>query len=342
MRITRWIRPDARTIGLVAALALMACGDVATAPEAVPAADTSPEFATTGGTWTARAPLPSARQQHAAAVVTNASGQTIMYVLGGYSGSNVVLRDNLAYNPGTNTWTARAPMPARRRETNGAAAINGKVYVSGGYNSLGERTNTLFVYDPATNTWATRAPLPDRMAKGAMVAYGGKLYVLASRYSDCTGCTTETARFYRYDPATNSWTRKANAPNQRWAPAGAVINGKLYVAGGDATGADFGWDTEADLDIYDFATNTWRKGAPRFSSSPAAAALNGKLYLIGKDVARYDPATNTWATMPYLPLPRNHLAAATVARNGVKVIIAAGGRRNTGWVTYANVDQYTP
>ena len=59
----------------------------------------------------------------------------------------------------------------------------------------------------------------------------------------------------------------------------AVINGKLYLAGGTAAGyANF-----SDLEIYDPVTNSWSKG-PSLSNpltSAAGVALNGKFYVLG-------------------------------------------------------------
>jgi hypothetical protein len=41
-----------------------------------------------------------------------------------------------------------------------------------------------------------------------------------------------TRRFFRYDPATNAWVSRRQAPHVHRAAAAAVIGGKLYVAGG--------------------------------------------------------------------------------------------------------------
>ena len=64
----------------------------------------------------------------------------------------------------------------------------------------------------------------------------------------------------------------------------------------------------------------------------AGAVVHGKLYVacgttngpaLGR-VERYDPVSDTWATMPNMPTARNHLAAA--AANGV--LYALGGFNN--------------
>ncbi len=68
------------------------------------------------------------------------------------------LTTNEAYDPATNTWTTKAPMPTAR-DGLAAAVVNNKVYVIRGIKwvhnlSINEE------YDPATNTWTTKAPMP--------------------------------------------------------------------------------------------------------------------------------------------------------------------------------------
>lgn len=42
-----------------------------------------------------------------------------------------------------------------------------------------------------------------------------------------------------YDPATDTWTRKADMSTRRWAPAADVVDGKIYVFGGSQRWANF-------------------------------------------------------------------------------------------------------
>src|SRR5882762_967165 len=75
------------------------------------------------GTWTTKAPMPTARTQLAAGVVNG-----IVYAIGGFTSSQI--STNEAYDPIANTWAAKAPMPSARNlaATNGAV-VGGKVYV---------------------------------------------------------------------------------------------------------------------------------------------------------------------------------------------------------------------
>src|SRR5438552_15893735 len=67
----------------------------------------------TSNVWAAKAPMPTARNSFAIGVVNG-----ILYAVGGGgSGSNVAdawLSRVEAYDPSTNRWTAKAPMPTPR------------------------------------------------------------------------------------------------------------------------------------------------------------------------------------------------------------------------------------
>jgi len=63
------------------------------------------------------------------------------------------------YDPITNTWAEKAPMP-RQRYGAGGAALNGQFYVIGGSNRYGAVLHFVQAYDPAANAWVTKAPLP--------------------------------------------------------------------------------------------------------------------------------------------------------------------------------------
>jgi N-acetylneuraminic acid mutarotase len=101
-----------------------------------------------------------------------------MYLAGGFSGKLSPVATLTFYNPGTNTWRIKAPMPTARGGATGRA-INGKLYVAGGSVGLSlEALGVTEMYDPATNSWSTRADMKTpRYAAGSAVV-NGKLYVL--------------------------------------------------------------------------------------------------------------------------------------------------------------------
>jgi N-acetylneuraminic acid mutarotase len=152
-----------------------------------------------------------------------------------------------------------------------------------------------------------------------------------------------------YNPANNSWVRKAPMPAPRYGQAVAVVNGILYAAGG------WGGSTGrvADLWAYNPTADVWSLKSPMRTArmSLAIAEVNGTLYAIGGElngnsvvgtVEAYNPATDTWTTRASMPTPRLGLAAATV--NGI--IYAVGGATESGFESthsfLSTVEAYDP
>jgi subtilisin family serine protease len=291
----------------------------------------------TGGSWTTRAALPSARRGHA---VWAANG--LLYAMGGINSAGTALRTVQAYNPSTNSWTSKASLPAARRAGNGATTINGIIYLAGGSDAAGALTRTLYAYNPSTNTWSTKANMPVYSGCGGSATYAGKLYVFSGCTRSSTGAQVPARLLHRYDPNTNSWTTLRPAQASHFQPVVAVISGKLYVAGGNnssdaATGR---------VDMYDPATNTWsiRAIMPTPRVTAAGAAIGGKLHVVGgrngptylNTVEVYDPLTDSWTRRGPMPTARAAFGAAGIGG----LLYAVGGRNSTG--VLAINQRYTP
>src|SRR5262245_9121121 len=80
---------------------------------------------TPSGMWTAKKPLPVARNEVALA----AAGGKLYVVGGGIAGNAVPMVDE--YDPGSDTWRSRAPMP-KGLDHLGIAVIDDKIYTVGG------------------------------------------------------------------------------------------------------------------------------------------------------------------------------------------------------------------
>jgi N-acetylneuraminic acid mutarotase len=366
------MRSRSHLIGLLAlgAAGLIACRDDATGPSPTrePRA-TSPDLAVASKIWIVRAKMPQYRTGVAAATVTNAAGQSIVYAIGGrnpvwFNPQATVT----AYNAATDTWSVRQPLPVRLASTNGAGVIKGKIYISGGCTDHGCNfpTSALYMYDPATDHWTERRGIPpdttrDSWSKqwadgnGVTGVISDKLYVLSGCFQpqDPWGYyETCDPLFYRYTPATNTWVRLPDPSTVAGTYLGSsflsgVIDGKFYVMG------DMYYGGEPWFAVYDPSTSRWTKLTSGFAKSrPGAAStvVGGRLYVIGglrynatKDAVdtlaitvRYDPATAIWTRLADLPGPRTGMAASRVYLDGKARIEVVGGS-GTG----TNL-QYTP
>ena len=204
-------------------LAVAACAETPTQPET--GGDPGPtalSLAAAPNTWTPRAG-PSFDQytgDYSLGMAPNAAGQDVVYTFGSVSGDDGATGGRVqAYNVSTNRWEFR-PATTRIHHPNGVGKIGNKLYFSGGYieDGIGEATRELWAYDYSKNLMIRKAPLPIFSAEGVSGVINGKLYVLpgacnGNGYPGAGYCIEEqTRRFYRYDPVTNTWVTRRQAP----------------------------------------------------------------------------------------------------------------------------------
>src|SRR5439155_16652468 len=141
-------------------------------------------------TWNPTAPMPTARYGLAVAVVDG-----ILYAIGGAEARAGFGRGELAtveaYDPTTDTWTPKAPMPTARAFL-AVGVVNGIIYAVGGWSGA-----TVEAYDPTTDTWTTKASMPTARGGLAVGVVNGILYATGGSGDPTAGTTVEA-----YDPAT--------------------------------------------------------------------------------------------------------------------------------------------
>jgi uncharacterized repeat protein (TIGR01451 family) len=146
------------------------------------------------------------------------------------------------YDPVTDSWTEKAPMPGGARSAVAAAELDGKIYVAGGWPNL----RTVEVYEPATDSWSTVASMNvGRQSPGLVAAPDGYLYASGGG-NGWTGLTSAE----RYDPATDAWEMipSLNDAN-RAGSVSAFAAGHVFAVGG--TGGVGISDVNESLRLFD-------------------------------------------------------------------------------------------
>jgi N-acetylneuraminic acid mutarotase len=216
------------------------------------------------GRWEQRARLPASRD-HAMAV--SQAGK--LYVFGGSLGQ--ATRDAFVYDPVANSWSALPPMPLRRT-AGGAAVLADVILVVGG---TGDDPPTTMVFDPATARWSLGPVLPDPREHLAVTGTGSTVYVIGGRWENQLKGTNEALSSLR-----GPWLRLPDLPTPRGGTAGAVLDGRIYVAGGEAFDPT---RTFKEVEVFDPQAGVWRRApdlpTPRHGLAVQAAA--GRLYVIG-------------------------------------------------------------
>ena len=242
------------------------------------------------------------------------------------------------------TWTQKTDMPTARNWLS-TSVVDGKIYAIGGYNVYhGTELATVEVYDPVTDTWTQKADMPTPRGYTAASEVNGKIYAIGGNTSRGGGDNGEN-KVEEYDPATDTWTEKADLPTPRRALATSVVNGRIYAIGGASpSGA-----TLATVEEYDPATDTWTKKAdmPTARAFVSTSVINGKIYAFGGQtspawpafsaVEEYDPVTDTWTKKADMPFPRSTSTSVVDEK-----IFAFGGNARRGGAPVSTLFQYDP
>jgi N-acetylneuraminic acid mutarotase len=296
------------------------------------------------GHWTKAAPFPEPMEETHA---VTANGK--LYVMGGFLPPGVAPGIVYEYDPASDTWTKKKTMPVPCHHM-AMAEYRGKIYVMGGLvrgpkPGGWQPIDNAWEYDPATDSWKALPPMPGGK-RGAAIAeeVGGKIYVIGGATTEPG--TNEVALYSNrpqrsvgtneaYDPATNTWETRSPMPTARNHAASGVVDGKIYVIGGRVGSAFIPIASNTDIvEEYDPATNTWgalRHRMPHGRSAVAYGTYGGKIYVAGGEsqsdaingvfraLEAYDPATNTWAILPSMPIGRHGLSGAFIG-NGFHVV----------------------
>ena len=132
------------------------------------------------------------------------------------------------------------------------------------------------VFDPATNKWESRRPMSVARNHAYAAAVNGKIYVIGGRTGHAFILSaTNTDVVEEYSPVGDMWSApKERMPTPRSGGAWGTDGRRIYVAGGEVTTKE----------------------------------------LVGafRAVEAYEPATNSWISLPPMPMPRHGIAGAVI------------------------------
>ena len=228
--------------------------------------------------WMTLADIPHPQIVCSGAVLNNQ-----LHVIGGCTLVGGASNAHQVYDPVTNSWVDKAPLPDKAGWP-AIAVYNGKIYIFGGDKKGidAKQTDRSFVYDPAKDAWTEIARLPAPRSYAAATAVGEFIYVYGART-----LTRDTADLstYRYDPEDNTYTRMADLPEGARFISQGVYNGSIYVLHGETSK-----EVMADGVLqYDIVHNSWKKlNIPRITKSKwtltqhsTSVTLGTKLFVAG-------------------------------------------------------------
>ncbi|HIP36475.1 MAG TPA: T9SS type A sorting domain-containing protein [Crocinitomix sp.] len=144
--------------------------------------------------------------------------------------------------------------------------------------------------------WTQKANFPNLARhRAASFAIGNKGYV-GIGHTNGAGPNIVFNDWWEFDPATNSWTQKADFPIGNYGVSTFVIGNKGYMGGGNIGNGDF----------YEYkpSTNKWAPipNPPTTPDDETAFTINGKGYVLDDmNLYEFDPSTNNWTTKGTIP-----------------------------------------
>ena len=245
-------------------------------------------------------------------------------------------------------WNQKSDFGGVARYRSQGVSIGNKGYFMGGALDGVPSTKDFWEFDPATNTWTQKSDFPGTARGGSgMTSFelNGKGYFgLGAYWSGGPNDYTIYNDFYMYDPATNTWTQKADFPGTgRTSQVNFTINNKGYVA----TGVTLAGVFLNDLWEYDPIADTWTQKMSFGSTGRAngvAFDIDGKGYAgMGRnnslsamvDFWEYNPGTNTWVQKSdFGGGARVYLTGMNIAGYGYAGLGSDGSAYKNDWWRY--------
>jgi N-acetylneuraminic acid mutarotase len=318
---------------------------LATLPTSTPAPTALPGGTTSLFYWSKGATAPIKRFEALGAAVNGK-----LYVIGGFINDEAQTSNVIeAYDLASNTWQRLADMP--EAISHAPVVVDGStIYVLGGYvgDNPGPSSNRVWKFNTLTNTWSAGPDLPGGRGGAGAARIGRNIHFFG-------GATRTSGLFDEIDQSSHYvlnldsgvWTTAASLPNPRNHMVGVSLNGKIYALGGQYTYHEESTN-QAEVDVYDPASNTWARAAdlptPKGHFPASTFVVDGRIMIIGgavdggsngwasDDVLVYDPEANVWLQLPPIPAYRKTPVAGLI---GNKLVVATGGGygpTDTTWV----------
>jgi hypothetical protein len=226
--------------------------------------------------WTIKAAMPTPRFGFATVVYQNK-----IYCIGGLTGRGAPFASSVtgaieAYDPASNAWEMKKPMPTARAYLK-ANVINERIYLVGGLTGGPNSTvPTNQVYDPTDEEWETKKPMPYPVASFSSTTVGNKTYLLGQDVTQI------------YDSATDSWTIGAPMLTPVVNSAACTISDpfgyeKIYLIGGQLGAKGSGGNRTELVQVFNPENNTWSVGVSMLTARDrlAVAVINNTIYAMG-------------------------------------------------------------
>lgn len=221
------------------------------------------------------------------------------------------------------------PITNARVAREGAATTeaDGTIWIFGGREGDDKISGRHEGYDPAIDNWKGGNDLPVPVQYASAVTWQDNPVVIGGWRDGGNNARVATDQVWRV--VNSRWVELPPLLQPRAAAAAAVVGDRIIVTGGVGADGKLVQTTEV------FDGTTWKLAAdiPTPRQMLRAASDDNLVYVVGGNngtdlttVEAYDPAADTWTTLPPMTEPRSDLGVAIADRRLVVVGGEAGGQ----------------
>jgi Kelch motif len=134
---------------------------------------------------------------------------------------------HLFYDPKTDSYSRRQPLPLGRDHT-GIVVVNNRIHIIGGrVDSFHTNSNLHHAYDAKTGSWEFLTPIPTARSGQGCVWFRDRIFCMGGE-----GTNRVYGQNEAYDPVKKTWESYAPMLTPRHGMGAVVLGDAIYVAGG--------------------------------------------------------------------------------------------------------------
>lgn len=264
------------------------------------------------------------------------------------------------FDPRAKTWTRGADPPVQMHHMQCVAYRSRIFVVSSWYGGFPNEENNarMYIYNIWKDKWYSRRGLPEPRRRGgaAAVLHDDKIYVVGGNRGGHGEGSQSLGYMDYFDIIEKKWvTGLPDLPSPRDHVGGAIVNGKLCIAGGRLGGAkNFFAAVVKSTYCFDFTTQTWQNMNADIPAGRAGAATgttcDGRMMVAGgegKYSAAFDQVDffdgTSWTTGSPLQRAR-HGSGLGISRCNLcdRIFIASGSGARGGSPELTSTEVYLP
>jgi len=233
------------------------------------------EYDAASNNWAQKASFPGPARNNICACFTINGKAYIGCGSSWVPGTYTYYNDFWMYDPGLNTWTAKASFPGAARKCAVFFTIGECGYMVSGADQSNNYLNETWEYNSTNDTWTQKASVG---SFGRAYAVGFAIGNMGYFGLGANSSNTKLSDFWQYDQVNNTWTQKNNFPGgARTYMSGTSLGNYGYLGFGMANSIDY----NSDFWIYYPSTDTWIQKSSITTGRHQAAIfeLGGKIYV---------------------------------------------------------------